>query len=540
MASRTIGMVNESGTKLGIEGAFDKELRGVDGNMLMQKISGSFKIPVSNDQNVEPIDGIDVVTTIDVDIQDVAQRALRQQLESGDADWGCAVLMEVATGEIRAMSNLTRKREGVYVEDFNYAVGMNLEPGSTFKLASLLALLDDAGASLDEKYETGDGVAMISRAKVVDTHGYGTITLEEVFEKSSNVGFAMAVNKYYSKTPDKFVDYLYKIGLGMPMDLQIAGEQNPVIRRPGERWWDKTTLTMMSYGYAVRLTPLKTLSLYNAVANKGKMVAPLLVTELKQYGMTLRKYPPKVMVESIASEATIKKVHRAMVFVVDYGTAAVLKNPHYKVAAKTGTAQIAQGKYGYTDRYGGRHYLATLAGYFPAKDPKYSCIVVMKTYNGPGRRNTYYGASLAGPVFRAIADRVYAQNVNWQKPVSETKKLAEELPEVKGGSAGELKRVIRDLNVPVKIERNIKDWVGIQKSDTTKSEFYQINADQRSVPSVIGMGLKEATYLLEKLGFIVYSKGVGTVTSQSIPAGANIQRGNIIHLNLGKTIISTN
>ena len=209
MASRTIGRVNEAGRKWGVEGAFDSVLRGTDGNMLMQRISGSFKIPVPDALSVAPVDGIDVVTTLDIDVQDVAENALRKQLELGDADWGTAVLMEVSTGEIRAITNLTRKGEGKFVEDFNYAVGMNLEPGSTFKLASLMTLLDDAGASLEEHYDTGDGRMMIGRARVVDSHACGDVTLREVFEHSSNVGFALAVNKYYKENPRRFVDHLY-------------------------------------------------------------------------------------------------------------------------------------------------------------------------------------------------------------------------------------------------------------------------------------------------------------------------------------------
>ena len=234
MAARTIGMVNEAGTRLGIEGAFDSVLRGIDGSVMMQRVSGSFRVPVPDEMNVDPVDGIDVVTTLDVDIQDVAEKALRDQLIAMQADWGTAILMEVATGEIRAMANLTRYSDERVVEDFNYAIGMNLEPGSTEKLASLITLLDDAGASLDETYDTGDGRIVIGRAKVVDSHACGLLTLKGVFEKSSNVGFAMAVNKYYRDDPKRFVDHLCKMGLDQPLGLQIAGEQKPVIRKPGD------------------------------------------------------------------------------------------------------------------------------------------------------------------------------------------------------------------------------------------------------------------------------------------------------------------
>lgn len=539
LASRTIGMVNEAGTKLGIEGAYDSILRGVNGNVMMQRISGSFRIPVPDELSVDPVDGIDVVTTLDVDVQDVAETALRKQLIAGDADWGTAVLMEVSTGEIRAIANLTRRGEGKYVEDFNYAIGKNFEPGSTFKLASLMTLLDEGGASLDEKFDTSPGTVMVGRAKVVDTHNYGELTLKGVFEKSSNVGFALAVNKYFRDKPERFVNHLRKMGLDKPMDLQIAGEAPAVIRGPEDRWWDGTTLTMMAYGYALRLSPLKTLSFYNAVANNGKMVRPKFVRELRQYGQTLRSYPTEVMVSSIGSDEVIRQVQEAMRGVVDEGTARyILKNPYYKVAAKTGTAQISlaeiyKGGRGYKDRFGGRHYLATLVGYFPADKPRYSCIVAIKTYHGPGRRGTYYGASLSGPVFRAIADRVYAQSISWQTPLSERREKVEEQPPLKSGSVAEMKRVanrfhIADLDIP-----RGATWMNLEPRDSLPPEAVSITPLEGTVPDVVGMGLKDAIYLLEKSGLVVSFSGVGVVQSQSFKPGTRVSRGSLISLRLG-------
>ncbi len=535
MAARTIGMANQSGDRVGIEGAFDSILRGVDGNVLMQRISGSFRVPVPDAQSIAPVDGIDVVTTLDVDIQDVAETALRRQLIAGDADWGTAVLMEVSTGEIRAIANLTRHGEGRYLEDFNYAVGMNLEPGSTFKLASLMTLLDAGGASLDERYDTRPGTAIVGKArvKVVDTHNCGEIPLSGVFEHSSNVGFALAVNKHFADHPEKFVNHLRKMGLDKPMNLEIPGEAAPIMRGPGDRWWDGTTLTMMSYGYALRLTPLKTLSFYNAVANDGKMVRPMLVRELRQYGQTLRSYPTEVMAPSIGSKEVIRQAQEALQGVVEDGTARVLKNPYYKVAGKTGTAQIAQGRGGYTDRYGGRHYLATLVGYFPADNPKYSCIVAVKTYNGPGRRGTYYGASLAGPVFRAIADRVYAQSTAWQTAVSKQGPKSEERPPLKPGLLSEMKRVAGrfDLDLPDAPRGTL--WVGLPERDSTGLHAASITPAEGVVPAVEGMGIKEAIYLLEKAGLVVSFTGMGRVESQSFPPGARVARGSVIVLRLG-------
>ncbi len=539
LASRTIGMVNESGTKLGIEGAYDSILRGVNGNVMMQRISGSFRIPVPDELSVDPVDGIDVVTTLDVDVQDVAETALRKQLIAGDADWGTAVLMEVSTGEIRAIANLTRRGEGKYVEDFNYAIGKNFEPGSTFKLASLMTLLDEGGASLDEMFDTRPGTVMVGRAKVVDTHNYGELTLKGVFEKSSNVGFALAVNKYFRDEPERFVNHLRKMGLDKPMDLQIAGEAPAVIRGPEDRWWDGTTLTMMAYGYALRLSPLKTLSFYNAVANNGKMVRPKFVRELRQYGQTLRSYPTEVMVSSIGSDEVIRQVQEAMRGVVDEGTARyILKNPYYKVAAKTGTAQISlaeiyKGGRGYKDRFGGRHYLATLVGYFPADHPRYSCIVAIKTYHGPGRRGTYYGASLSGPVFRAIADRVYAQSTSWQSPLSERHDKTEQQPPLKPGRVDEMKRVANRFHISGIDAPRGAMWMNLESRDSLPPEAVSITPHEGTVPDVVGMGLKDAIYLLEKSGLVVSFSGVGVVQTQSFKPGTRVNRGSVISLRLG-------
>ena len=532
LARRTIGIVNEDGVRVGVEGAFDHELRGKDGNVLMQRVSGSFKVPVPDDENVDPIDGIDVVTTLDVDIQDVAETALRHQLELGDADWGSVVLMEVETGEIRAMANLTRKGEGKYVEDFNYAIGMNLEPGSTFKLASLITLLEDGGMSLTDTIDMGSGTAMVGRVKVVDTHGYGVGSLRRVFEVSSNIGFAKAVNSVYADDPKRFVDFICKMGMDKPLGIQIPGEATPQIKHPGDRWWDGMTLTMMSYGYALRVTPMKTLALFNAVANGGKMISPLLVKELRQYGQTIRTFRSEVINPSICSKRTLADVQSCLEGVVDEGTARyALKNPYYKVAGKTGTAQIAMGRGGYIDARGGRHYLASLVGYFPAEAPKYSCIVVIKTYHGPGRRGTYYGASLAGPVFRAIADRVYAQSTDWQPVLSDVKGEKDEQPLLKGGRTAEIRTVADKLSIPLVGMRQARDWSAVIEDDSVGVMLQSVEVDGR-VPDVRGMGLKEAIYLMEKNGVTVTFSGQGRVVSQSVKAGTKPYRGMVVALQL--------
>lgn len=535
LASRTIGMTNTTGTKLGVEGAFDNKLSGTNGNILMQKVSGQFRIPISDELSIEPINGMDVRTTLNVDIQDVAENALRTQLEKAGAQWGTVVLMEVATGEIHAMANLTRKPSGEIVEDFNYAIGMNLEPGSTFKLATLIALVEDGKMSLDHTIDLEGGDMWIGKAHVRDSHkGGGVETLREVFAKSSNVGFAKAVNEIYANDPNRFVDFMCdKIALDKPLDIQIAGEAKPVVKHPGERWWDKTTLTMMAYGYALRCTPLKTLALYNAVANNGVMVRPLLVKEISQYGAPVRAYETEVMSEAMCSPQTIAKVRDCLESVVDQGTAKFLHSPYYRVAAKTGTAQIAMGKGGYTDASGGRHYLGTLVGYFPADAPKYSCIVAIKTYVGGGSYGLYYGGSLSGPVFKAIADRVYASSTSWQKAVESDRKVRNtESMSIKRGRAEIVEHSTKKLGIPTPVFVDSTEQTTAEDSVILTETGQEITFERATVPNVVGMGLKDAIFALESAGLKVSFSGKGRVTKQSRTSGATTRKGEKIDITL--------
>lgn len=518
LARRTIGFINSTGTKLGIEGAFDKQLSGTEGKTLMQKISGSVRVPVADSQNQNPIDGDDVVTTIDADIQDIAETALRQQIIEGQADWGCAILMDVSTGDIRAIANLTRHGEDIY-EDFNYAMGQSLEPGSTIKLATLINLLE-AGAPLDEVYKTNGGITRIGAATVRDSHDVGTVTLEEAFEQSSNIAFALAANKYYGEKELEYANRIKDMGLGSTLDMQIMGEAAPTIYTPEDRrMWNRTTLTNMAYGYALRLTPLHTLCLYNAIANGGDMVRPRLVTMLKHQNDTIETYPVTYMAEDICSDRTVRTVQQCLENVVNNGTGRMLQNPLYSVAAKTGTAQIAQGRHGYTDANGGRHYLASLAGYFPADNPKYSCIVVLKTYNSPGNRRTYYGAALAGPVFKAIADRVYNTSVDWQPPLKTSTNVV--MP-IKGGN--------RESD-------SLRKAMGVtnrSSADQTITEYsYNLNTltdTMAIVPDVREMGLRDALFSIERSGLRANISGIGAVREQSPLPGDTVERNTRVEL----------
>ena len=529
LAGRTIGSVNRSGTKIGIEGAFDSQLSGIDGVVMKKKISGSFRVPVDDVMNVEPVNGIDVVTTLDIDMQDVAESALKKQLDIGGANWGSVILMEVETGEIRVMSNLTRKSEGKFVEDYNYAIGRAMEPGSTFKLATLITLLDDTKASLDDVYDLDGGQSVVGKVRVVDTHEEDKLSLKDIFRISSNVGFAKAVNEYYADDPKRFVDNICKLGFDKPIGISILGEGIPTIKSPGDRWWDGTTLVRMSFGYALETTQIHILSLYNAVANGGKMVRPLLVKELREYGQVIRSFPTEVINPSICSRETLKSVQECLKDVVADGTGRILKSPYYSVAAKTGTAQIAQGNRGYFDEHGRRHYLATLVGYFPADNPKYTCIVSIKTASNIN----YFGSSLAGPVFRAISDRVYMSDHTLARNVAEDDSAEGTiLKSVKGGSAEEIGNSTKRLSSEVEGIRRENGWVSTSVNESGVVNLERIEIREGVVPNVVGMGLKEAIYLLEKSGFKTSFRGKGRVSTQSLKAGRKFRRGTLIELKL--------
>lgn len=508
LASRSIGFVNSDGLRVGIEGGFEDYLRGKDGLSMMQKISGRFWIPVSSPNNVDPVNGMDVVTTINIELQDFVQASLADQLIFHEADWGTVLVMETKTGHIKAIANATRLSSGEVVENYNYAIGMSQEPGSTFKLASLLALLEDAGADVNEMYETGGGRAIIGPVTVVDATkvGYGTLSLKGVFEKSSNIGFAKAINRYYGTNPAKFIEFLTHLGLHKELGLQIAGEARPVLKHPKLRNnWDGMTLTMMSYGYAVRITPIQTLTLYNALANKGVMVKPLFVKNLIQYGDTVATYQGEVINPKICSDKTIATARACMEGVVLNGTGRMLRNDSYTVGAKTGTAQIAMGNKGYRDN-GGRHYLASIAGYFPVDDPEYTVVVVLKTFHRDGSKNEYYGGRLAGPIFKMVADYIFNSNYELVKPIIPVPVEADKYLK----SKGEDKKSAADLYRTLKVTGGelVKSTV-----DTVANKLED---------NVLGLTLNEALDKLERIGRKgVITMGRGVVVSQHLDTVTN-------------------
>ncbi len=533
LGKRTIGMVNTSGVRVGIEGGFDDVLKGINGVTVKQKVSGDFWTPISSPLNIDPIDGVDVVTTLNIELQDIAQTSLREQVLSTQSDWGCVVVMETSTGHIKAIANLTRKADGSLVEDYNYAIGMNIEPGSTFKTAGLLALLDDAQMPLSKLIDVEGGEIYIGHAKVVDSHkGYGVLTLQEIFEKSSNVGMAKAVNSAYAADPKRFVAALERMGIGRMLNLQIGGEVKPTLRHPGEKGWDGTTLTMMSYGYALRLAPIHTLTFYNAIANGGVMVKPLLVNELRQYGKTLSTIPADTLIPSICSPKALADIHTALEGVVIRGTGrSSLSNPKYRAAAKTGTAQIAIGRGGYMTAEGGRHYLGSLVGYFPADQPRYTVMVAMKTYYYPGSGKPYYGAELSGKLFRTIADRICTLSYNFQqtRSASAVTPYTPRLQALPGPAEG-LNLLFDQLRIAGPAIDPSAGEVALDSGRVVAPKPLPLTA---GTPDFRGLSLDEALHAAEAVGLRPRFVGLGLCTGQSIPAQTPFEAGTEITLTLG-------
>ncbi|CAN5579464.1 penicillin-binding protein [soil metagenome] len=524
LASRTIGyrIDNSEVTPVGIEGAFDKSLRGSTGKRLMQKIAGNVWKPVNNDNEIEPMDGQDVVTTIDLNLQDVAENALLRQLKEHNADMGCAILMEVATGQIKAIANLKRVGEDDnYTEEFNYALGQGSEPGSTFKLVSLMAAIEDGYVDLNDSINTYGGVMNLAGGyKMNDSHKglYGMLSVKKAFAVSSNVGISALIMKYYSKNPQAFVNRVKSMHISDPLGLQLAGEAQPRIKGTNDKDWSKLSLPFMSIGYESTLSPLQLLTFYNAVANNGKMVQPLFVKEIRNKGQLVKSFPTKVISDSICSARTIAKARLLLEEVVKNGTASAIKHAQYTIAGKTGTAQIAQGAGGY--KTGKIKYQASFCGYFPADKPQYSCIVVVYA---PGT-DVYYGASVACPVFKEISDKVFALNVQMHEELKTVPdSMFAGLPKVKAGRSTPSNLAVRNLDLAVELPQN--GWHTVSRDPFTPSDD--------KVPNVVGMGLRDALYLLESQGMEVSPVGRGTVIKQSISSGTKLVRGQRIIIELG-------
>lgn len=496
IAERTIGYrrlnADSTYTNIGIEGAFQEYINGKDGKVVKQKMAKGQWKPINDNNEIEPQDGYDVISTIDVYIQDIAHHALLKQLEYYEADHGCVVVMEVNTGEVKAISNLGRQKNGTYAETINYAVWESQEPGSTFKIASLIALLDDKKVDTAKVYDTHGGEIIIHKKKVRDSKrgGYGKISLARGIEVSSNTAIVQAVYDSYKDNPAQFVEKIYAMNLNEPLGLPFQGEGKPVIYHPkhNKERWSGISLPWMSYGYGIHLTPMQTLAFYNAIANNGEMVKPQFVKEIKEWNKTIKKFDKEVINPKICSDETLSQVQEILKNVVEKKGASGRKlySPNFSMAGKTGTAQV---DYAVRDSM---YYASSFAGYFPAEKPKYSCIVVI---HKPSRRKGIYGADVAGPVFKAVAQKIFTDSPTQNE--------------------------VKDLN-----QSHPKQEQNYQKYNNL------VNNHKTTIPNVKGMPGMDAIALLENLGLKVKITGNGKVKSQSLPVGEKIEKNKTIILEL--------
>ncbi|MCD8183652.1 MAG: PASTA domain-containing protein [Bacteroides sp.] len=533
LAARTLGDLyadTAQGAKNGIELAFDTLLKGRNGITHRQKVMNKYL----NIVDIPPVDGCDIITTLDVDMQDICEKALVDKLTELEAVWGVAVLMDVATGDVKAIVNMERAKDGRYYEMRNLAISNMMEPGSTFKTASIMVALEDGKITPDYTVDTGKGVKRMYGRDMKDWNwykgGYSVINVTKILEVSSNIGVSTIIDDFYKNNPQKYIDGLRRMSIDQPLHLQIAGEGKPNIRGPKERYFAKTTLPWMSIGYETQIPPLNVLTFYNAIANNGVMVRPRFVTHAVKNGETVEEFPVEVINSKICSDRTLGQIQTILEKVVSEGLAKSAGSKQFHVSGKTGTAQVSQGAAGY--KSGVRNHLVSFCGYFPSEKPKYSCIVSIQINKGMPS-----GGAMAGSVFGKIAERVYAKNLRFdiRNAIDSTTNV---IPAVKAGEMNEALQVLNILNVPTQKqfeEQKGKElWGHTQAAPSAVILQGQKPGSGTVVPNVIGMGAKDAVYLLESKGLKVRLSGVGRVKNQSTPSGNRLVKGQTIALTLQK------
>ncbi|MGL5272327.1 MAG: penicillin-binding protein [Phocaeicola sp.] len=531
LAMRTLGDMYPDislGPKNGLELYYDSILRGKDGIMHIQKVMNQY-LPIID---IPPVDGCDIVTTIDVGMQDIAEKALVDMLTDISASSGVAILMEVKTGDVKAIVNMTRGSDGLYREVRNNAVSDMMEPGSTFKTASLMVALEDEKITPDQMVSTGNGIHKMYGSLMRDhnwnTGGYNDITITEALMYSSNIGISRVIDQIYGSKPEEFVKGLYKLGLATPLNLDIPGAGNPIIRMPNKENWSRTALPWMSIGYETQIPPINTLAFYNAIANDGRMVKPRFVKSIVKNGQVIEEIPTEVLKRSIASSKTIDQIQMMLEKVVTDGLGKKAGSNQFRVAGKTGTAQVSQGKDGYKN--GTMHYLVSFCGYFPADEPKYSCIVAIRR-SGPGAS----GGTMAGGVFKKIAERVFAKN-QVTNLIEAKDSVAVLIPYVKNGDVAAACYVLNEIDIDYskpsgKMKKGKPFW-GDATRNAEGVTFREREVNENLIPNVIGMSAKDAIFLLESLGLRATISGVGKVQSQSLSSGQRFKKGQSIHLKL--------
>jgi cell division protein FtsI (penicillin-binding protein 3) len=523
---RTLGYHKIDGgkeLKVGIEGAFYNYLKGEEGKEIEHRISTGWK--KTGQITKEAVEGADVISTLDKEIQEFAHSELEKQLRDMKAEHGCVIVMDVKTGYVRAIANLDRTEEGKFNEGYNHAIGTKEVPGSTFKLASLMAALEDGKINIMDKVDAVGSYVFKGKTFTDSNHGigYGRITIKHAFEKSSNV-ITQIIHRAYRNEPEQFLKRIEQFGLTEPLGIDLEGEPSPNVPRPGNPGWWALSIPMMSIGYDFQQTPLQTLAFYNAVANNGKLVRPLFVEEIRRSGQTIKKFEPVVLRDKICSQSTLDDMKACLKGVMTDGTGAALKSIEFKIAGKTGTAKLVGDNKLYNDEKNST-YQASFVGYFPADDPIYSCIVVISK-----PKVAYYGAAVSGTVFAAIANKVYASTLKYHDAINEKKQRSNQAPIIKTGNKKDITAVLKKLQVRYQLNYE-GDWL---QADTVKGSVHlnRTSIPKNQVPKVFGMTAKDAIYLLESRGLIVKIKGYGKVVSQSILAGTEITKGQLIKIQL--------
>jgi cell division protein FtsI (penicillin-binding protein 3) len=524
LAYRTIGVFRDSNVT-GLEAKYNGDLKGENGRRVVQKNTGNVWVPVEGSE-VDPINGRDIVTTLDMNVQDVAEHALLSILQKYECLYGTCIVMETNTGKIRTLVNLGRQPDGSYWEDFNYAT-IPTEPGSTFKLVTLIALLNDKLINVDEIVDAEGGAIRFGPRLMKDSHlGLRAMPIWDAYAHSSNVAMAKLAYHHYRDNPSKFVNHLIDLKLDRLTGIDLLGERKTVIIKPGGALWSHTTLPWMATGYGVQITPLHTCMLYNAVANDGKMMKPYLVSAIKEYGKVVRTFGPQVITE-IGDSATVSQLQRCTKAVVTDGTAKAIESPYYTMAGKTGTAQVADKGIKYTDGV----YQGSFVGYIPADKPRYTICVVIRT---KPHSAAYYGGAIAAPVFRMVADKIFSQNMGaWAGPLDSFSKTGDAILPAKAATVRSYQQLLSAINKPVPFNSEQSNIIMQLAVDSNKNIVASSKGVYRDmVPDVTGMSLKDAIYILENSGLRVKVMGKGKVQLQSIAPGTRIEKGQNIVLQL--------
>ena len=524
LAKRTIGFTNAEGKMVGLEGQYDDDLRGTQGQVMVQKIAGGVTIPIDSKEEIAPQPGKDIYTTINVDFQDVAEDALLHALQMHTAKHGCVVMMEVKTGKIKIMANLGIVHDSMYIEDANYAIGEPTEPGSTFKLATVASLMEDNMINNNTLIDVGDGVAQFYDKTIRDHEAPETpqLTVKRAVETSSNVAMAKVAFQHYASAPEKFYKNLETFGFTKPIDIELPGAKAPVLAEPKK--WSGVSVAYIAHGYEVQVTPLHMLNFYNAIANNGCMVKPYIVDKVKEYNATVDSTTTTILNPRIFSPQTAKQLREILEGVVQNGTATNLKSDYLQVAGKTGTAVIARGKHGYKDKDSKKAYQASFVGYFPAQDPQYSMIVVIDSPN-----NGYYANVVAGTIFKEVADKVYSLSINMHPSVNQQLASQNNLPVISCANTKDIKGIYKFFGINV--NDLTAEWANASSSGKGITLVSHEN-DNSIVPDVTGMSLKDAIYMLESMGMKVNVVGHGIVRHQSVTPGDKLNKGEQIVIEL--------